>query len=71
MTNKKRLPPSDEPQRLPPKQVVKMLKGKRTIVSIAQAEEILKFMRKMAKIAVTNYLDQHDCNAGKETNDKV
>lgn len=71
MINKKQLSLSDKPQRLTPEQVVKMLKEKGTIVSISQADEILKFMRKLAKIAVSNYLDQHYYNADKEINTKV
>lgn len=71
MINKKQLPHSDKRQRLTPEQVVKTLKEKETIVSISQAEEMLTFMRKMAKIALRNYLDQHCTDVDRKINDKV
>lgn len=62
MNNNTQLSNSDKAPRLTPEKVVKMLKEKGTIVTIAQAEEILNFMNKMANIAVSNYLDQHNTN---------
>jgi hypothetical protein len=66
MNNEEQLPLFDNPYRLTPKQVVKMLKEKGTIVSILQAEEILKLMRKMAKIVVSNYLNQNKLNTDQD-----
>jgi hypothetical protein len=42
----------DKQKKLTPESVMKMLKEKGTTVSILQAEEILKFIRKMAKIVI-------------------
>lgn len=66
MSNEPQSSLSDKPPRLTPELVVKMVKEKGTAVSILEAEEILKFMRKMAKIAISNYLDKHYNNANKK-----
>lgn len=60
MANKKKAHLSDKAKRLTPELVMKMLKEKGQSVSISEAEEILKFLQKMANITVSNYLNpQH------------
>ncbi|THU40389.1 hypothetical protein FAM09_11015 [Niastella caeni] len=52
----------EKSEQLTPQLVMKMLKDEGQIVSISDAEAILEFLRKMANIAVSNYLNQNTLN---------
>jgi hypothetical protein len=43
-------------EKLTPQKVQEVLRQRGTVVTLEQAEAILKFMRKLADIAVSNYL---------------
>lgn len=62
MANNKQLQFSDKPPNLTSELVIKMLKEKGHSVSISEAEKVLKFMRNMANIAVSNYLNSNTPN---------
>jgi hypothetical protein len=45
-------------ERLTPQKVQEMLASRGTIITIEQAAAILEFLRKLANIAVSNYLQK-------------
>jgi hypothetical protein len=46
-------------EKLPPEKAAEMLSRSGMNVSVAQAAIVLEFLRKLADIVVTNYLDRH------------
>jgi hypothetical protein len=46
-------------EKLPPEKAAEMLSGSGMKISVAQAAIALEFLRKLADIVVSNYLDRH------------
>ena len=46
-------------KKIAPREAVIILEKSGIIITVAEAEEVLKFLRSMAKIVVTNYLQQN------------
>ncbi|PZR39731.1 MAG: hypothetical protein DI538_06150 [Azospira oryzae] len=58
-------PLSETTKKITPKQAVEILKKNGMSVDIEDAEKILKFLRTMANIAVSNHLTQNTENSEK------
>jgi hypothetical protein len=48
-----------EMEKLPPEKAAEMLRKGGMNVSVAQAAIVLEFLRKLADVVVSNYLDRH------------
>jgi len=48
-----------EMEKLPPEKAAEMLSRSGMKISVAQAAIVLEFLRKLADIVVSNYLDRH------------
>ena len=53
-------------EKLPPEKAVELLRRKGMIVSVEQAALMLEFLRMVADIIVTKYLEQGAANDSKE-----
>lgn len=58
MSNKKASYLPSRSKKLTPEQVVQMLEKHGQVVSLSEAEEILKFMHKIASIAIDTYINK-------------